>query len=298
MCCSKARCLKGLIFTTNVMFVVVGMAMLVAVSKAVTDVHLFREFVDIDPALRAVYNGMYILIASGLLLFATGGFGVVAAIRENRYMLYLYATIILVLMGMKIVGFIVIFGNYPSEKAFLLSTMDIYHNDELMTPCDEIMDADKQKICYYELRIKQQETNWVALMKDTHWKRDHNTSDLIKQIGGPIVSAKWDILQQSNECCGINGAEDWLASDFDRIPPECCFELNRYWRMEISSQNKDVNRTYCKKEVAATHVGCETKAQAHAQWTGIFFFIAFISEICMIGFTCAFVKETLSKETV
>ena len=98
-------------------------------------------------------------------------------------------------MGMKIVGFIVIFGNYPSEKAFLLSTMDIYHNDELMTPCDEIMDADKQKICYYELRIKQQETNWVALMKDTHWKRDHNTSDLIKQIGGPIVSAKWDILQ-------------------------------------------------------------------------------------------------------
>ena len=49
-----------------------------------------------------------------------------------------YATIILVLMGMKIVGFIVIFGNYPSEKSFLLSTMDIYHNDELMTPCDEV----------------------------------------------------------------------------------------------------------------------------------------------------------------
>ena len=54
-------------------------------------------------------------------------------------------------MGMKIVGFIVIFGNYPSEKSFLLSTMDIYHNDELMTPCDEIEDVDKQKICYYEL---------------------------------------------------------------------------------------------------------------------------------------------------
>ena len=62
-------------------------------------------------------------------------------------------------MGMKIVGFIVIFGNYPSEKSFLLSTMDIYHNDELMTPCDEIEDVDKQKICYYEL--------WVFKMLDT-----------------------------------------------------------------------------------------------------------------------------------
>ena len=92
MCCSKANCLKGLIFGTNVMFVVVGMALLVAVSKAVTDVALFREFVDIDPQLRVLYNGMYILIASGLLLFITGGFGVIAAIRENRYMLYLVSS--------------------------------------------------------------------------------------------------------------------------------------------------------------------------------------------------------------
>ena len=59
----------------------------------------------------------------------------------------------------------------------------------------KIDDADKQKICYFELRIKQQETDWVGLMKETHWKRNHNTSDLIQQIGGPIVSAKWDILQ-------------------------------------------------------------------------------------------------------
>ena len=37
---------------------------------------------------------MYILIASGLLLFITGGFGVIAAIRENRYMLYLVCFIL------------------------------------------------------------------------------------------------------------------------------------------------------------------------------------------------------------
>ena len=166
-----------------------------------------------------------------------------------------------------------------------------------------------------KLRIKQQQTDWVALMKESQWKRNYNTTDLIRQIGSPIVSAKWDILQvrelyflkracnihvklwsitnvicricennyppvialaiqvdrynneaprkcfvnynywnltfnvqENNQCCGINGAQDWLNSDFDKIPSECCFEVNRYWRMEVSSTNRDVNRTYCKKE--------------------------------------------------
>ena len=68
------------------------------------------------------------------------------------------------------------------------------------------------------------------------------------------VKNEWFIhFKENNQCCGINGAEDWLASDFDRIPPECCHEVNRYWRMEISSQNKDVNRTYCKKEGNGSH---------------------------------------------
>ena len=43
MCCSKARCLKGLIFTTNVMFVVVGMAMLVGKFQNLTDLHFDRK---------------------------------------------------------------------------------------------------------------------------------------------------------------------------------------------------------------------------------------------------------------
>ena len=34
--------------------------LILAISKAVIDVQLFREFVGIDPVLRVVYNGMYI----------------------------------------------------------------------------------------------------------------------------------------------------------------------------------------------------------------------------------------------
>ena len=36
---------------------------------------------------RVVYNGMYILVAAGLILFLTGFLGCFGAIRENKYLL-------------------------------------------------------------------------------------------------------------------------------------------------------------------------------------------------------------------
>ena len=115
MCCSKAKCLKFFIFSTNVVFFVVGIGLLTAVSKAVTDVGVFTHFIKIDMALRlvfihfkflcscmaqkkwdsrkfknrkrVVYNGMYILVAAGLILFLTGFLGCFGAIRENKYLL-------------------------------------------------------------------------------------------------------------------------------------------------------------------------------------------------------------------
>ena len=55
MCCSKAKCLKFFIFSTNVVFFVVGIGLLTAVSKAVTDVDVFTHFIKIDMALRLVF---------------------------------------------------------------------------------------------------------------------------------------------------------------------------------------------------------------------------------------------------
>ena len=56
MCCSKAKCLKFFIFSTNVVFFVVGIGLLTAVSKAVTDVDVFTHFIKIDMALRLVFK--------------------------------------------------------------------------------------------------------------------------------------------------------------------------------------------------------------------------------------------------
>ena len=56
MCCSKAKCLKFFIFSTNVVFFVVGIGLLTAVCKAVTDVGVFTHFIKIDMALRLVFK--------------------------------------------------------------------------------------------------------------------------------------------------------------------------------------------------------------------------------------------------
>ena len=58
-------------------------------------------------------------------------------------------------MLLEVSGFLVIFINYPNQKSFLLSTMDLYQNEEILTPCQEIENPDKRTICFYEMKIKQ-----------------------------------------------------------------------------------------------------------------------------------------------
>ena len=33
--------------------------------------------------------------------------------------------------------------------------MDLYQNEEILTPCQEIENPDKRTICFYEMKIKQ-----------------------------------------------------------------------------------------------------------------------------------------------
>ena len=103
------------------------------------------------------------------------------------------------------------------------------------------------------------------MMKNEDWKRDRNLTDLIRYVGSPIVTTIWDqiqvpfilgsqyficdkLIQENNQCCGINGADDWIDSDFGKVPEECCLPGNQYSRIEIANTRKQVNRTYCKPD--------------------------------------------------
>ena len=66
-------------------------------------------------------------------------------------------------MLLEVSGFLVIFINYPNQKSFLLSTMDLYQNEEILTPCQEIENPDKRTICFYEMKIKQVWNHKISL---------------------------------------------------------------------------------------------------------------------------------------
>ena len=70
-------------------------------------------------------------------------------------------------------------------------------------------------------------------------------------------------IQANNECCGINGAHDWVNSDFGIVLEECCLSGNQYSRIEIANTRKQVNRTYCKSDEdgGVNFIGCEIQAK-------------------------------------
>ena len=45
--------------------------------------------------------------------------------------------------------------------------MDLYQNEEILTPCQEIENPDKRTICFYEMKIKQVRNHKSSLNADT-----------------------------------------------------------------------------------------------------------------------------------
>jgi len=60
----------------------------------------------------------------------------------------------------------------------------------------------------------------------------------------------------------------------------------------ITYDRKNQKTENNKENESKNFEGCEIKAKGYAQLAGIFFFVAFISEIVMIAITCSFIKET------
>ena len=45
--------------------------------------------------------------------------------------------------------------------------MDLYQNEEILTPCQEIENPDKRTICFYEMKIKQVRNHKSLLKAET-----------------------------------------------------------------------------------------------------------------------------------
>ena len=111
------------------------------------------------------------MISAGVGLFLLGFIGCAAAVRQNRpvflfnlhfmdrisYLsiiflkniwkrcgLGLFLALTVTILLIQWMGAIVTFVNYPEGKTFVKKTMDIYSNEEILSPCLEIDDQNKR----------------------------------------------------------------------------------------------------------------------------------------------------------
>lgn len=288
------RCVKGFLYLINVVFFATGLMLLIVSSLSITQTNLFKEFLPYLPSLIVVYQGVYLIIFAGCFLFLIGFLGCWGSIKENRIVLYMFLGLTVVTMLTEIIGAIIAFCYYPQAKHFMVSTMDIYRNEEIISPCMEIGDEIKKELCFLQKQHQVARSNWVEILTDGRWKSNQNETNLLMDLGSPIVTVIWNDIQTTGQCCGMGGQQDWLDSNFGKIPPSCCNKDNLKNRTEVSSTNKEVTRHYC--QIGDSNFpGCEMRAQKYVHLTGVVFFIVLIFQFLMIAFTVSFIKILVQK---
>ena len=100
----------------------------------------------------------------------------------------------------------------------LLKVKQVWINLEFL----EIEDPVKKELCFLQKNHKIKHSNWVEILTDGRWKSNQNETNLLLSIGSPIVTVIWNDIQQTAQCCGLDGQDDWLDSYFGKIPPTCC----------------------------------------------------------------------------
>jgi len=115
----------------------------------ITGTSSLGEFIDYRPEIKPIFEGIYMMISAGVGLFLLGFIGCAAAVRQDRYGLWLYLSLTVTIMILQWIGAIVTFVNYPEGKKFVINTMNIYSNEEILSPCLEIDDDNKRLFCMF-----------------------------------------------------------------------------------------------------------------------------------------------------
>jgi len=286
----KLSCTRCFLYFLNVLYITSGLLMIVVASLVITGTSSLREFIDYRPEIKPIFQGIYMMISAGVGLFLLGFIGCAAAVRQNRYGLWLFLFLTVIIMVLQWIGAIVTFVNYPEGKKFIKNTMDIYSNEEILSPCLEIEDDNKRDLCFHQKKYKAEKSGWAEVLMNERWQTNTEQTEMLFEIASPMVSVVWEKIQKENQCCGLVGQSDWIDSDFQKIPATCCNSDNLTNRTEIARNNRPVLRHYCSKG-ASNFVGCEEKALKYANLTGIAFFYCFITELLGIIVTSVYIKQ-------
>ena len=72
---------------------------------------------------------------------------------------------------------------------------------------------------------------------------------MLFEIASPMVSVVWEKIQKENQCCGLAGQNDWIDSDFQKIPETCCNSGKASTRWRKMTDRNEASRLYSKFEI-------------------------------------------------
>ncbi|CAG5110204.1 Oidioi.mRNA.OKI2018_I69.chr2.g4629.t2.cds [Oikopleura dioica] len=234
----KLSCSRCFLYFLNVLYITSGMFLLVAGSLVITNTSSLREFIIYRPEIAPIFQGIYMMISAGVGLFLLGIIGCAAAVRQNRCGLGLFLALTVTILLIQWIGAIVTFVNYPEGKTFVKKTMDIYSNEEILSPCLEIEDQNKRELCFVQKKFKVEKSGWADVLMNGRWTQNSEEREMLYEIASPMVSVVWEDIQKKNQCCGLSGQNDWIDSHFQKIPATCCNEDNLTERSEIARDNR------------------------------------------------------------
>nr|BAP00631.1 tetraspanin [Patiria pectinifera] len=185
-----ANCAKILLIVFNIIFFIVGIALLAVGIWVVTSPYNLDILAILDnPILE---SGAYLIIALGAFIFLVSFLGCCGAWTENRLMLIIYFIIVLLIFIAQLIGCAVIIAYKDKVDAFvtnnLRKTMNMYKG---------VQDEDKYSVGWNALQVLLEccGTNNYTDWMETPWY-GNNTNIM---VGGLSIKPEWPAT-----CCKVD----------------------------------------------------------------------------------------------
>lgn len=176
-----AKCSKYLLIVFNVLFFLVGIALLAVGVWVIVQPYQLEILAILDNPL--IVNGAYLIIALGCFIIVVGGMGCCGACMNSKCLLVIYFIIILIIVIAQIVGCALVLAYRTEVDAFvtdtLQTTMDLYEGEN---STDTISTGWNAVQIFLECCGTNGKSDWAA----TPW---YNNTPTIEIAGSAVAQA-------------------------------------------------------------------------------------------------------------
>ena len=93
-------------------------------------------------------------------------------------------------------------------------------------------------LCFHQKKYKVEKSGWAEVLMNERLQSNTEQTEMLFEIASPMVSVVWEKIQKEYQCCGLAGQNDWIDSDFQKIPDTCCNSGKAFTRAREITKNE------------------------------------------------------------